>query len=109
MLIQMLMTGNMPPGVTADMLIQMLLQMGMPPELLQQLLSQAQGPGQMMPGVQGLPPQAQGGLSPELLGMGVGQGGEAAPGVYQEMTGNPMGEDEELDALARLAQLRRQG
>ncbi len=109
-LIQMLLSGNMPPGVTPDMILQMLAMMGAPPELLQQLAQQAaQGPGQMMPGVQGLPPQAQGGLSPELLGMGVGQGGEAAPGVYQEMTGNPMGEDEELDAMARLAQLRRQG
>lgn len=109
-LIQMLLSGNMPPGVTPDMILQMLAMMGAPPELLQQLAQQAaQGPGQMMPGVQGLPPQAQGGLSPELLGMGVGQGGEAAPGVYQEMTGNPMGEDEELDALARIAQLRRQG
>ncbi|MBP8183352.1 MAG: hypothetical protein KAX88_04555, partial [Rhodoferax sp.] len=99
-LIQMLLSGNMPPGVTPDMILQMLAAMGAPPELLQQLAQQAaQGPQQMMPGVQGLPPQAQGGLSPELLGMGVGQGGEAAPGVYQEMTGNPMGEDEELDAL----------
>jgi hypothetical protein len=110
LLIQMLLSGNLPPGVTPDMILQMLAAMGAPPELLQQLAQQAaQGPGQMMPGVQGLPPQAQGGLSPELLGMGVGQGGEAAPGVYQEMTGNPMGEDQELDALARLAQLRRQG
>lgn len=113
MLIQMLMTGNMPPGVTADMLIQMLLQMGMPPELLQQLLSQLQGQGQAIqsPGMAGpgVPPQAQGQLTPELLGMGVGQGAEAAPGMYNEMVGTPLGEDEELDAMARLAQLRRQG
>jgi hypothetical protein len=62
----------------------------------------------MMPGVQGLPPQAQGMPSPELMGLGA-VNPEAAPGTYQQMIGQPMGEEEELDALAQLAALRRQG
>lgn len=111
MLIQMLMTGQFPPGVTADMVIQLLLQMGMPQEMLQQLLAQLQGQGQqgqMMQGIQGLPPQAQGMPSPENLGLGAVDP-SAAPGTYQQMIGQPMPEDQELDALARLAELRRRG
>ena len=110
MLIQMLLSGNLPPGVTPDMILQMLAAMGAPPELLQQLAQQAaQGQQQMMPGVGGVPTEMQGGMTPEMMGMGVGQGGEAAPGMFRAATGNPMGEDEEMDAMAQLAMLRRQG
>jgi hypothetical protein len=108
-LIQMLVSGNMPPGVTPDMILQMLAAMGAPPELLQQLAQQAMGQQQqMMPGVGGIPTEMQGGMTPEMMGMGAVDP-SAAPGMYQQMVGNPMGEEEELDALARLAQLRRQG
>ena len=78
--------------------------------LLQQLAQQAaQGQQQMMPGVGGVPTEMQGGMTPEMMGMGVGQGGEAAPGMFRDAVGNPMGEDEEMDAMAQLAMLRRQG
>lgn len=99
--------------------MQMLLQMGMPPELLQQLLAQLQGqqgqpgqpgqPGQeqMMPGMQRMPPEMVGGATPESLGMGA-VNPEALPGVYREMVGTPRGENEEMDAMAKIASLRRQ-
>ncbi len=109
LLIQMLLSGNLPPGVTPDMILQMLAAMGAPPELLAQLAQQAQQqPGQMMAGVAGVPTEMQGGMTPEMMGMGAVDP-SAAPGMFQAMQGNPMGEDEELDAMARLAQLRRQG
>ena len=109
LLIQMLLSGNLPPGVSPDMILMMLQQMGAPPELLAQLAQQAQQqPGQMMAGVAGVPVEMQGGPTPESMGMGAVDP-SAAPGIYQQMIGQPMGEDEELDAMARLAQLRRQG
>jgi hypothetical protein len=108
-LIQMLLSGQMPDGVTPDMILQMLAQMGAPAELLQQLAQQAMAQQQqMMPGVGGVPVEMQGGPTPESMGMGAVDP-SAAPGMYQQMTGNPMGEEEELDALAQLAQLRQRG
>ena len=108
-LIQMLQTGSMPPGVTPDMILQLLAAQGAPPELLQQLAQGVMQQGAIQPqglAGPGVPPQMQGQLTPEMLNMGVGQGAEAAPGIYQQMIGQPLGEDEELDRMAMLAQLR---
>lgn len=108
-LIQMLQTGAMPPGVTPDMILQLLAAQGAPPELLQQLAQGVRQQGAIQPqglAGPGVPPQMQGQLTPEMLNMGVGQGAEAAPGIYQQMIGQPLGEDEELDRMAMLAQLR---
>lgn len=98
--------GQPPPG-------------GLPSELLAQLMAQQggapppQGPPGMIPAqspgmVPGLPPQMQGQLTPELLGMGAAGPG-TPPGMYQQMVGQEMGPDEELDRLALLAQLRQNG
>lgn len=84
----------------------------MPPELLAQMMAQMQGgappsmpggpgggpglPPSMGPGVQGVPPQVTGGLSPEALGL---PPEFDALGLYQQLTGQPLSEEEELDRM----------
>lgn len=95
--------GMLPPGMPPELA-------SLPPEVIQQLLAQG-GPPVQPAGLAGpgVPPQMQGQLTPELLGMGAGQNPEAVPGMYQQMIGQPMNPNEELDALAMLAQLRNRG
>lgn len=95
--------GMLPPGMPPELA-------SLPPAVIQQLLAQG-GPPVQPAGLAGpgVPPQMQGQLTPEMLGMGAGQNPEAVPGMYQQMIGQPMGPNEELDALAMLAQLRNRG
>ena len=66
--------------------LQMMMQQGPP--------GQAPQPGM---GMQGVPEEMMGQLSPEMMGM---QG--APPGMYQDMMGQPLSPDEELMLMAGL-------
>jgi len=95
--------------VTPDMILQLLAAQGAPPELLQQLAQGVMQQGAIQPqglAGPGVPPQMQGQLTPEMLNLGVGQGAAPVPGMFQQMTGQPLSEKEELDRMAMLAQLR---
>ena len=83
------MPGEMPPsGAPPGM------PPGMPPEMPSMMQPGMGGPGMGMPpdlgGVMGAPPEMQGGMTPEMLGLPP----DAAPGMFQQMTGQPLSEAE---------------
>lgn len=82
----MMMPPGMPPG-------------GMPlgPESAPPMPISMGDPSMQLPGAPGMSPESMGQLTPEMLGIPP----SAPPGTFNEMTGQPLSEQELLDAIAR--------